>query len=68
MSKSTFKNRYDNDPEFRETHLSYMKEKVECEGCGKMILRCNMSRHIKTESHKKNSVNNLQLSVKSFYP
>lgn len=48
---STFKERYDNDPEFRKKHLKYIQQKKTCE-CGAVINR-NNSLHKKTEKHKK---------------
>lgn len=49
--KKTFKDYYQ-DPKFRERHKKYMVEKIKCE-CGCVRTRNNMSRHRKTNKHKK---------------
>ena len=46
----SFKEYYQN-PEFRERHLNYLKEKVVCE-CGKTVMRCNKTRHKKSKKHQ----------------
>ncbi len=46
---STFKKYYSN-PEWRERHLTKMKEKVICE-CGKMVARANITVHKKSKTH-----------------
>jgi hypothetical protein len=38
------------DPEYREKHLKYMREKVEC-SCGRTVTRGNMATHKKTKMH-----------------
>ena len=43
---SVFKQYYSN-PEFKEKHLTYMKEKVPCPDCSKNISRSHMSNHRK---------------------
>jgi len=40
------------DEERRIKHNSYMLEKIKCK-CGSMITRCNLSKHKKTNKHKK---------------
>lgn len=57
MSVSKFKTRYDNDAEFREAHLAYVKTLVKCKGCGREVTRCNLVRHTKSNLHKKNLIN-----------
>lgn len=52
LVKKTFKQRYDDDPEFKAKHLDYVKQKIMCE-CGKNISRSNMSAHVKTKLHTK---------------
>lgn len=47
----TFKDYYSN-PEYREKHRAYSKEKVECD-CGRMISRSNLNTHRKTPLHEK---------------
>lgn len=49
---STFKKYYQN-PEFKEKHLTYIKEKVSCPDCGEMTARANLTRHKKTLKHQK---------------
>lgn len=52
MSKyKTFKEYYDEDPEFRKKHLEKLNEKIECE-CGFVTARCNISRHRKSHLHE----------------
>jgi hypothetical protein len=46
-----FKNRYDNNLEFRARHLAYVSQKLECE-CGKTVMRSNMSVHRKSKVHE----------------
>ena len=50
--KKSFKDRYNEDPEFKQRHLAYVKEKQEC-SCGRMVSRSNMAKHKQTELHKK---------------
>ncbi len=57
MSTGKFKTRYNEDAEFRENHLAYIKEKVKCTGCGRSVTRCNMTRHKRSNLHKKNLIN-----------
>lgn len=52
-----FKKRYDNDPEFREKHKKYMRERVVC-SCGKKVVRNYLSKHKKTKLHTKTSLEN----------
>jgi len=47
---SYFKQRYDSDPEYKQKHLAYLKEPVECE-CGISISRTNMIKHKGTTKH-----------------
>lgn len=61
MSTGKFKKRYNEDEEFKEKHLSYMKETVKCKGCGKTVTRCNMTRHNKSNFHKNNLTDVLEL-------
>lgn len=53
---SLFKLKYDTDPEFKEKHLKYIKEKINCE-CGKKLSRSNLSSHRKSKLHM-STVNN----------
>lgn len=53
---SIFKKKYDSDPDFRNKHLAYLQQHVECPGCGRSIQRCNMTRHKQTAIHKKNAL------------
>lgn len=46
----TFKDYYNNDPEFRKKHLEWQKEKVICE-CGFVTARSNLYRHRKSHIH-----------------
>ena len=38
-------------PEYKERHLNYCKQKVEC-SCGKSVSRANMTHHKKTKKHQ----------------
>eukprot|EP00734_Pompholyxophrys_sp_LG126_P000103 Pompholyxophrys_sp_v1_NODE_6_length_8036_cov_9.951134.p6 type:complete len:107 gc:universal NODE_6_length_8036_cov_9.951134:1824-1504(-) len=49
--KKTFKEYYA-DPEYKERHLAYLNEKVECE-CGLVTARNYLWKHRKTNKHKK---------------
>ena len=49
-TKTTFKENYDNDPEFKKKHLKYVTEKVKCE-CGFMTCRNNILKHKKSHIH-----------------
>jgi hypothetical protein len=49
-----FKNRYDNDHEFRAKHLAYVSEKIQCD-CGKTVMRSNFSIHRKSRVHQSNT-------------
>src|SRR5437868_2387012 len=60
---SKFKEYYE-DEEFRERHLAYLREKIECPVCKKMISRVNMARHIKTTYHGGNSLDLIELMKK----
>jgi hypothetical protein len=64
---SKFKSKYDDDPEFREAHLAYIKEKVKCSGCGKSVTRCNMTRHKRSNLHKKNLIYIIDISELEIY-
>lgn len=48
----SFKEKYNEDSEFRDKHLAYLREKVTCE-CGKVVSRVNKQRHMTTPLHKK---------------
>ncbi len=50
--KQTFKEYYDSSPEFREKHLSKLRERITCE-CGTSVARSNLYRHNKTNLHAK---------------
>ena len=60
---SSFK-KYYSDPEFRERHLNYMKEKVICD-CGFMTSRNNMTRHKRSRNHTNriNKIENLKIKM-----
>ena len=45
----TFKEYYQ-DPDFKKRHNDYMLQKVNC-SCGILTMRCNMSKHKKTQKH-----------------
>lgn len=51
--KKSFKDYYIN-PEYKEKHLTYIKEKINCPGCGALVMRCNMSKHKKSKVHDLN--------------
>jgi hypothetical protein len=52
MSKyKTFKEYYA-DPEYKKSHLEYVKHKIKCD-CGKLVARSNMSKHKKTKKCSK---------------
>jgi len=45
---------YYQDPEYKQNHLAYMKQKVPCKVCGEMVQRSNMTRHNRTgKKHNK---------------
>lgn len=46
----TFKEKYDNDSEFKKQHLNYMREKIKCE-CGVEKSRCNLGSHRNGKIH-----------------
>jgi hypothetical protein len=50
-SDKTPAQRYLEKPENKAKHLNYMKTKVNCMVCQKMVARSNMSNHNKTKSH-----------------
>ena len=60
---SSFK-KYYSDPEFRERHQKYMKEKVICD-CGFMTSRNNMTRHKRSRNHTNriNKIENLKIKM-----
>ena len=62
MTVSTFKARYDSDEEFREAHLLYMQEQIICDGCNRPVTRCNLTRHKRSNLHKKHLVNTDDIS------
>lgn len=68
MPRKTFKEYYA-DPEFRERHLRYIKEKLPCT-CGKLVSRANMHKHKLTNIHQRRlellADDDLEL-IKSFY-
>jgi hypothetical protein len=39
----------------KEKHLCYLKEKINCEACNKLIVRSYLSIHKKTKNHILNS-------------
>lgn len=48
---SRFKERYDNDPEFKQRHSEYMKQKIQCT-CGCQVARHNLTKHKRTKKHE----------------
>lgn len=52
-NKKSFKQYYA-DPEYKSKHLTYIKEKISCPGCGAMVMRCNLSKHKKSKIHDLN--------------
>jgi hypothetical protein len=48
----TFKEYY-SDPEYKAKHLAYVKAKIVCPVCNKLVSRSNLGHHNKTEIHKK---------------
>lgn len=38
-----------------EEHNAYMREKIKCEGCGRMVPRCHKTAHLRSSLHKKNT-------------
>ena len=55
----TFKERYDNDPEFKATHKKYIMTKIKCE-CGHELMRCNMTRHKQNRIHQNYEKKNIE--------
>ena len=57
----TFKEYYNEDPEFRRRQLERLAEKVECE-CGYVCAKGNLSRHRKSHIHieKMEKINRIQ--------
>jgi len=49
---SAFKQRYQNDPEFKKRHLDHIKEIITCE-CGHSVKRGYISKHRKLQKHIK---------------
>jgi len=47
---SSFKEYYDNDPEFRARHIRYMCQRITCD-CGTSLIRSGLSRHKKSNKH-----------------
>ena len=41
---------YYKDPEFKEKHQKYIKEKIACD-CGKSVMRVAMAKHKRTKVH-----------------
>ena len=69
-SKLTFKQRYDNDEEYKKKHLEYINERIPCE-CGKQITRVYMAKHLSLPKHKRdlerlnnNNINDINEIVK----
>jgi hypothetical protein len=52
MPPKTFKQYYDEDPDFKARHKAYISQHTNCE-CGCSIVRSNMSKHKKSDKHKK---------------
>lgn len=50
--KQTFKEYYDQNPEFRERHIQKLKAKVTCE-CGFVTSKGNLKRHMQSGNHLK---------------
>ena len=48
--KKTFADYY-SKPEYKARHLAYVRAKVTCK-CGKLVQRCNMTKHCRTKKHK----------------
>jgi hypothetical protein len=51
LKKEYLKNWY---LENKEKHLETVKEKIMCEVCNKMVIKCHFNRHVRTNIHKKN--------------
>ena len=49
---STFAIRYKNDPDFRQKHIKYMNEKIQCPACNIQIKRAHKSQHQRTKTHQ----------------
>ena len=49
---TSFKERYNNDPEYKEKYKQYMYAKVVCD-CGFLTARANLYRHKKSGKHEK---------------
>lgn len=47
-----FKNRYNNDADFRKKQLDYLKSKIVCSDCGKTISRSNITKHKNRKWHR----------------
>lgn len=58
--KSTFKQYYDSNPEFRKRHLEKLKKIVICE-CGFETSICNLKRHQQSRNHEKRLFNGQNL-------
>lgn len=54
-SKQTFKEYYESNPEFKKKHREYVKQRVPCVECGKMVPKGNLSAHRKTKKHSQNA-------------
>ena len=59
----TFKEYY-NNPEFKEKHNKYIREKIMCEDCKKDVQRVAMAKHKRTKKHlsccEKNKTTNIK--------
>jgi hypothetical protein len=60
MSTKTFKNYYNNDPEFRRKHLDKMMERIEC-NCGFVTSRNNLTKHKRSRNHLKRMTGGMNL-------
>ena len=49
----SFKDRYAN-PEFKQKHLAYVLEKIDCEVCNCKFGRCKRTVHERTQKHQQN--------------
>lgn len=53
QKQKKFKEYYDGNPEFREKHKDYVRQKINCPDCNKPVARSNLSAHRRTKKHAK---------------
>ncbi len=52
-NKYAWKNYYHKSEEYKQKHLSYIKQKIACPLCDHMTARANLTKHKKGKLHKR---------------